>query len=704
MNTQKPEAVDMFADDEFKGQFIRKNIEQIVQELSKQFRDREDAFRELLQNSIDSDTPQIDVYYQERPAERDDHVKLDIVFEDYGCGMNIFEREEYFRKLFKSSKEKNKRKIGKYGIGISSVFALDIEELYVESCGKNRKTEEKESWMMYIKDIKDRPSYIINETDERKGTKVILTKTLKIDEVAAFKQKAKEKMKYYCKRSRTPIYVEKDFINEDFDIDSGIKSYKSYDRIEFVLAVTDQPFYELHNNRLLLEERWLNFFDRWENISALISSQDLKHTFSRDAVKRDKTFNNIAKFVEKDIKSLFISAVKRIDHYAQNPFPVFDEKLNDVLLETRFRYYTLRNDRGLDRIRRKIARDKIMGNIDKEEEASLTEKVDEYEKQYYEHSRKKSEYDRLYSGFRKELELSWKFVISYITKLYNNTKRDSDMSDIKVIGCFFKGKNAASRIMSELPSETKEYKIIPTINGNISLIELLENYSKGNTVLHMTKSEPELENILNKQNKLVLRYNRLFDDPLSKLIEVIGKSESANVKYSVPCRLEDESIISEREKRFLDKMTKMLRKNYKSYISNVYFTNHSKLHRLKRDKAVVLINQFGRINIGEARKNIVSRIVRRTKDFYLLESRYDFAVNLDSAEVQKMITLYNNTNRHTSNLAFLYLKSYLEKEHSFLRSSRWENSLDTNLYVTNSSSQSHTPYSNRFIDKMGWLR
>ena len=96
---QDSEKVDMFKDDEFSRAFIKKNIETIVKGLAKQVREPEDSYREVLQNCIDSDTPQIDVYYNERPAKNDDEVKLDMIFEDYGCGMDYFERDEFFLKL-----------------------------------------------------------------------------------------------------------------------------------------------------------------------------------------------------------------------------------------------------------------------------------------------------------------------------------------------------------------------------------------------------------------------------------------------------------------------------------------------------------------------------------------------------------------------------------------------------------------------------
>lgn len=672
---QDSEKIDMFKDDEFSREFIKKNIENIISQLSKQFNEAEDSFREVLQNCIDSDTPQIDVYYNERPAENDDEVKLDMIFEDYGCGMTTFERDEYFLKLFKSSKWKNKRKIGKYGIGIASVFALDLDEFYTESCRMNKKKKKKEAWSLYLKGIKDKPGYCMEDIEERKGTKVILTKIMKKDEVNNFKFKAKKKMKYACKRSRTPIYVEKEYINEEFDIDSKIKLYKSYDGLEFVIAVTGKPFYEFYNNRLLLEEAESNPFSRWENISALVSSHNFKHTFSRDSIDKNKNFRKIINFIEKEIKHLFVNALERIDYYNKNPIPQFTERCPEIEIETNFRRYSLNNPRGIQKIRGILARKVIMDLITKQEAESFNTKIDEYEKEFYEYSRKRSEHNKQYANARNEVELCWNFVSSYIKKLSLKVDGDKDRSDLPFIGRVLSGKNIAEKIRPELPSEVYDFKIIPTINGNISFGELTDIFAKGKTVFRVGDEDIKLAELLRKQNKQALCYREYHINPLTQTIKILGSTESAARKYTVPCRLEDISVIEEREKKFLKGISKMLKKTYKSSINEIYFTNNTKLNKYQRDNDIVLIDQFGKIAIEKSIKHFTKKIMLKTRDFWTFKPRYDFAINLDSKYVQKMITIYHHREKHTSNLAFLFLKDHIRNNFPGLRPSNWTDSL-----------------------------
>ena len=110
------------------AEFMKRNIEAIVADVSRQFKEAEDSYRELGQNSIDSETPQLNVNAIAIPI--DEHTSyLDVSFIDQGCGMTLEERDDFFLKLFKSSKENDESKIGKYGIGISSIFALNLEEI-----------------------------------------------------------------------------------------------------------------------------------------------------------------------------------------------------------------------------------------------------------------------------------------------------------------------------------------------------------------------------------------------------------------------------------------------------------------------------------------------------------------------------------------------------------------------------------------------
>lgn len=673
---QDSEKVDMFRDNEFSRAFIKKNIETIVKGLAKQVKEPEDSYREVLQNCIDSDTPQIDVYYNERPAKNDDEVKLDMIFEDYGCGMDYFERDEFFLKLFKSNKKHNKRKIGKYGIGICSVFLLGIDEFYVESCGMNKKIKEKEPWHLYIKDIKDKPNYVMKrDANERKGTKIILTKTLKKDEVDGYKAKAKAKMKYFCKRSRTPIYVEKDFINEEFDIDSAVKSYKSLDDLEFVMAVTHDQFYELHNNRLLLEEYPKAFFRDWKNVSVLISSYNLRHTFERDSVVKDKNFEKIKYVVRKEIKTLFSKALEKLADYTKNPIPVFREICPEIIIDRGYMGRTISTIIQAQAEEKWIKSYSSMGIVTTKKERATISKIAEFKKQFYEYTRKKNEFDNVNFAAKAEEKLCWDFVVSYMDQLIERAKQKRDASYLPLVGGLFKTKEIAAKTKSELPAAAYEHKIIPTINGHISIGELVDAFTKQKTLLTLNAYNPELQKLLDEQNELVLFYNTLNRrGPVNRLVDLLGDTENAAYKYIVQCKIEDESIVGERENGFLKKASKMLKSCYGSYVSDIYFTNHLKLGKEKINNPIILVSKHGRIEIEKSKKKLTTRLMNTTKDIWSGGSRYDFALNLDSEKVQKMITTYHSKDKNISNMVFIFLKSEIENNFPWLKASINSNS------------------------------
>jgi hypothetical protein len=91
----------------------------IVGEVIAQFADRFAFFRELVQNAIDAGSPQVEVHL-EHDAEAQ-VVRAGV--RDTGEGMTREIVEEQLLVLFRSTKEQDDTKIGKFGIGFASVLA-----------------------------------------------------------------------------------------------------------------------------------------------------------------------------------------------------------------------------------------------------------------------------------------------------------------------------------------------------------------------------------------------------------------------------------------------------------------------------------------------------------------------------------------------------------------------------------------------------
>ena len=94
----------------------------------RQFADRYAFLRELVQNAIDAGASRIEV----RIA-REDGGLVTTSVDDDGCGMGRAEIEGPLLTLFASSKETDASKIGKYGVGFVSVFAIGPERVEVRT-------------------------------------------------------------------------------------------------------------------------------------------------------------------------------------------------------------------------------------------------------------------------------------------------------------------------------------------------------------------------------------------------------------------------------------------------------------------------------------------------------------------------------------------------------------------------------------------
>lgn len=101
--------------------------EEVLDTLVKQFADRNAFIRELIQNSLDANAARIDVRMC-----FDGH-ELRVEVQDDGDGMDRAIIEGYLLTLFRSTKEEDLTKIGKFGIGFTSIFAMEPFEVIVDT-------------------------------------------------------------------------------------------------------------------------------------------------------------------------------------------------------------------------------------------------------------------------------------------------------------------------------------------------------------------------------------------------------------------------------------------------------------------------------------------------------------------------------------------------------------------------------------------
>lgn len=259
-------------------------VDDLVKELVHQFSESLSFYRELIQNSIDAGANRIDVALDYDAVQG----RAIMSVEDDGDGMNERILDGYLLVLFKSSKEDDLTKIGKFGIGFVSVFGPKPDLVRVSTA------RDGESWRL------DFPSYKqwnkFRMPHPRDGTLVELFKTMTREDYEALAAESLRIVRYWCRHSETRIvFHEKtagapQTINEPFDLDGGAPLRYEEEGTRIVMGPTDaaKGFYGFYNRGLTLKEGEEPFIPA---VALKIKSRWLEHTLTRDNVVRDANFD-----------------------------------------------------------------------------------------------------------------------------------------------------------------------------------------------------------------------------------------------------------------------------------------------------------------------------------------------------------------------------------------------------------------------------
>lgn len=267
-------------------------VDDLVKELVHQFSETLSFYRELIQNSIDAGANRIDVVLSWDAAAG----RATISVEDDGEGMNEHIIDSYLLILFKSSKDDDLTKIGKFGIGFVSVFGPKPELVRVSTA------RDGESWRLDFPSYKHWDKYKM--PDPRDGTKVELFKAMTREEYDALVADSRKIIRYWCRHSETSIVFEDktsggpEKINEPFELDGGALVRYEEEGTVIVMGPTDAPqgFYGFYNRGLTLKEGLEAFVPA---VQFKIKSRFLEHTLTRDNVVRDENFEKVMALVRK---------------------------------------------------------------------------------------------------------------------------------------------------------------------------------------------------------------------------------------------------------------------------------------------------------------------------------------------------------------------------------------------------------------------
>jgi molecular chaperone HtpG len=262
----------------------------LVEELVHQFSDPYAFYRELIQNSIDAGSSRIEVTLSYRP-ERSSGLAIAQV-QDWGEGMNRRIIEDYLLTKFRSSKENDLTKIGKYGIGFVSLFALTPDAVAVDT-GRDG-----ESWRVLFK--KDRSYELIKASEPFEGTRITLHKRMDADAFDVFVQKSREAVVRWCRHSEVEVAFAAGAsdgrapaapspVREDVKVDAPYQVEHREEGLHVVVGPsrTQPAVTGFYNRGLTLLETPTPLL---EGVAVKIVSRTLEHTLTRDNVLHNAAY------------------------------------------------------------------------------------------------------------------------------------------------------------------------------------------------------------------------------------------------------------------------------------------------------------------------------------------------------------------------------------------------------------------------------
>lgn len=275
----------------------------LIEDLVHQFSDPFAFYRELIQNAIDAGSSRIEVTLQFRPG-RDRGVATAQV-QDRGEGMNRDIIENYLLTKFRSSKEGDLSKIGKFGIGFMSVFAPDPELVVVET-GRGG-----ESWRLLL--LPDRTYELLRSPEPLEGTRVTLHKEMTAAEYSGFAARSREAIERWCRHSEADVTLATGgadgsppgapvSLRQALTLDAAPFHVEHREEGTHIIAgpsrVNPAPV-GLYNRGLTLLETDEPFFP---GVTFKVVSRYLEHTLTRDNVRRDAHFERTMGLVKELIE------------------------------------------------------------------------------------------------------------------------------------------------------------------------------------------------------------------------------------------------------------------------------------------------------------------------------------------------------------------------------------------------------------------
>ena len=311
---------------------------QALDNLVNQFARPLDFLRELAQNSIDAGSPRIEVWVDYLPPRDDAQGVLQIGVDDFGEGMDEAIIDDKLSRLFESTKDDDLTKIGKFGIGFTSIFAI-APDAVVLLTGRHGSW-----WKLHFH--RDRTFSKLAYDEPVQGTKITLYKELPADQVEGFVRDARDNLAYWCEHSDCPItfhdrtqgeqapvtdtadpfaafaddvqHLGPQPINRPLDLDADLFVRHTEPGTEVVIGYEASPRFGYYNGGLtLLNTPHVDalgvFSEALGHLSFKVKNDRLEHTLTRDNVLQDDHWRQAMNVVIRARAQLRKALVDRVE-------------------------------------------------------------------------------------------------------------------------------------------------------------------------------------------------------------------------------------------------------------------------------------------------------------------------------------------------------------------------------------------------------
>ncbi len=287
-------------------------VDDALDELVNQFSDPLSFLRELVQNAIDAGSHEVEITTAYEPKNGGDGVAV-ISLCDWGGGMTREIIETKLTRLFSSNKDGDRTKIGKFGIGFVSVFAIEPAVVCVDTA------RDGEAWRVLFD--ANRTFRLVRLDEPIEGTRVRVYKPMPQADFEAFSQDVRRTVQYWCKHAKCDIHVDGESIAVPFGFEDpcSVDCDDGYSRVAVCHPLDRSTFLGLYNGGLTLVERSHGPF---EELAVRAWSPHLEHTLTRDAVIEDEGYARVLGAIEETVGGpLCLRAFERLHEEMLRPVP-----------------------------------------------------------------------------------------------------------------------------------------------------------------------------------------------------------------------------------------------------------------------------------------------------------------------------------------------------------------------------------------------